>query len=1013
MLPMSASDLPAMVRLTRWSRRGIVLGVVLTGVICASVFIGWKWNVPVLLSWFPDWPMMKSLTALGLLGVATSILCVSLSRWPRWRKGRKAFALLGLTLACVPLWVGGRVLVGWISVDSLDRTASTWPSPSSGVCLVLLAVALFSVRARGMALFSLSTGLAAAIGWLAFASLLYGSDPGWPNVLFGTVSLPASVVMLLLVGSLSLLRPYEGLVRLLAARSVAGTLVRQLLPLAVLLTFIFGLVRLWAQERWAFSTEFGTALYSTATMVILLIVILRHAHSVEQAERSRLLSERRVKKILEEREQRFRGIFNNASQFIGLLTPQGVVMEANQSSLEAAGLSADDVLGKNFWECAWWRTTEAEQSRMRESIHRAAAGEVVRFRTEYLSAQKQWCPVDFCLNPVLDSQGRVIFLVPEGRDVSEHQKATHKLENISQRLLLATQVARIGIWDWDLVTHQLFWDEMMHEIYQTKDSGGLASYALWEKCVHPDDRETVVAAIQVALGGGADFDMVFRILWPDQTVHYIQTKAIVQKDGDGRPQRMLGTNADITTQVMAEARLQESEERFRHAFEYSAIGFALLDQDGGWMAVNRAICEIVGYAEEELIGHRFQEITYPEDLEKDVDHVNRLIRGEITHFQMEKRYLRKNQSIVWVLLTASLVREEDGSPAYYIAQVEDITQRHEADRVLKYQQEQLRKFIEHTPAAVAMFDRQMNYVASSQRWLEDYHLQEQSLLGRCHYDVFPEIGEEWKAVHQRCLAGAVESRDEDMFIRHDGLKEWLRWEVRPWLEPGGEIGGVVMFTEVITERKNAAEKIRTSLEEKEVLLREIHHRVKNNMQIISSLLQLQTSSLHDSADVVIFKDCQTRIHAMAMVHDRLYRSGNLSTINFGEHLCEVANLMACGQAGLGRQIRLETACEDVELDLDKAIPLGLIASELITNAFKHAFKDREEGCIFISLRSNGGRKMQLQVRDDGNGLPPGADPISARTLGLRLVRSLSHQLRAQILFPVQNTGCCVEVNFDV
>ncbi|GAA5146624.1 hypothetical protein GCM10023213_40030 [Prosthecobacter algae] len=862
-------------------------------------------------------------------------------------------------------------------------------------------------------IFSLFSGLGAAIGWLALVSLLYGSDPQRPNLIFGIVSLPASLALLILSMGLALLRPHEGVVRILMSRSPAGKLVRQLLPLALLVTFVFGLVRLWAQARWSLTTEFGAAFYCTMTMAILILVILRHAQTVQHSDRLRAMAKRRATRSLEERERRFRGIFNNTSQFIGMLTPDGVLTEANRSSLEATGLTAQDVIGKHFWEVSWWRQDEREQARIRESIAKAAAGEAVYYQTVYRSSTGEWRPVDFSLSPVFDEAGKVIFLVPEGRDATDHHRATGKLENISQRLVLATQASGIGIWDWDVVTNKLVWDETMFRIYQVSCPEGGPSYQIWENCMHQDDREGAVAALQLALGGGADFSTVFRIVWPDGSIHYIQTKAIVQKDGEGRPVRMLGTNADITKQVMAEARLQESEERFRHAFEYSAIGFALLDQDGGWMAVNRALCEIVGYTEGELAGQRFHDITHPEDLEKDLENVTRLIRGEITHYQMEKRYIRKGGHIVWVLLTASLVKEDDGSPAYFISQVEDITQRHEADLVLKHQQGQLRKFIEHTPAAVAMFDLKMNYVAASQRWLEDYHLQAQPLLGRSHYEVFPEIGPEWKAIHQRCLEGAVESRDEDMFIRQDGQTEWLRWEVRPWLEAGGEIGGIVMFTEVITERKNAAEKIRTSLEEKEVLLREIHHRVKNNMQIISSLLQLQTSSLHDPADVAIFKDCQTRIHAMAMVHDRLYRSGNLSTINFGAHLCEVANLMACGQASSMTHIRLETQCDDVELDLDKAIPLGLIATELITNAFKHAFKGREMGCIRISLRRTGGKQMQLQVEDDGNGLPPGSDPVSSRTLGLRLVRSLSHQLRARILFPPTSGGCCVEITFDV
>lgn len=714
-----------------------------------------------------------------------------------------------------------------------------------------------------------------------------------------------------------------------------------------------------------------------------------------------------------DREQRLRLIFDNALQFMGLLTPEGVLLEANQPSLDVIGVKAEDVVGLLFWECPWWRHSEKARICLRKSILRAAAGHRVRYQAEYAAQDGSLRVADFSLSPVCDENGKVVFIIPEGRDVTDEQQAAQQLENMTRRLHLATQAAKIGIWDWDLLTGSLNWDEQMRQIYGLKESSPDLTFETWRRMVHPEDQQAVSAALQQALVGKATFDMVFRILWLDGSTHYIQAKGVVHWDNEGHAIRMLGTNADITKQVMVEAGLHESEERFRHAFEYSAIGLALLEPNGTWMAVNKAVCDIVGYTESELMTMTFQDITHPDDLHKDLHNVERLIRGEITHYQMEKRYIHREGRTVWILLTASLVREQDGSPAYFISQIEDITQRHESEQVLKHQQEQLRLLIEHTPAAVAMFDLEMHYMAASRRWIEDYQLDPNRLLGRSHYEVFPEIGEDWRAIHSRCLAGAVESRDEDIFIRQDGRHDWLRWEVRPWVQVNGEIGGVVMFTEVITERKQAAERIRSSLEEKDVLLREIHHRVKNNMQIISSLLQLQTSALHDPADVAVFQDCQTRIHAMAMVHDRLYRSGNLSTINFGEHLKELAGLLIRGQAGGGKNINLDARCDDVELDLDKAVPLGLIATELITNAFKHAFKDRSSGTITVRLEPVGDSRMGLRVSDDGPGLTEGVDSSRPRTLGLRLVRSLSHQLRAQILFSPGDSGCCVEVIFDV
>jgi PAS domain S-box-containing protein len=194
----------------------------------------------------------------------------------------------------------------------------------------------------------------------------------------------------------------------------------------------------------------------------------------------------------------------------------------------------------------------------------------------------------------------------------------------------------------------------------------------------------------------------------------------------------------------------------------------------------------------------------------------------------------------------------------------------------------------------------------------------------------------------------------------------------------------------ITERKRTDEQLKASLHEKEVLLREIHHRVKNNMQVITSLLSLASGKVNDPSTRQHFVDSMHRIHSMALVHEKLYRSGNLATIDFGDYLATVTNqlMRSSGKPG----ITCSVDAEKISLAVDTAIPCGLIVNELVSNSLKHAFGGREQGMVTVRLRRNDPKTVELSVQDDGAGFPPGLDFRSVLSMGMNLVVSLTDQI---------------------
>lgn len=471
---------------------------------------------------------------------------------------------------------------------------------------------------------------------------------------------------------------------------------------------------------------------------------------------------------------------------------------------------------------------------------------------------------------VRNTGGEITRLFGTFQDLTELKRTELELEAATRRLRLATSAAQLGIWEWDLSTERMTWDEQMYRLYGVERGSFEPGLESWKALIHPDDQDRMATEVDAALQGERTLAATFRIVRPDGEVRHLRAFSTTVRDDSGSRTCLIGTNQDVTEQVLSHERLEASEQRFRSALEYSAIGIALVGLDGVFLLVNRALCDIVGYSEEELLERSFHTITHPEDLQHDLGNVQRLIAGEITHYHMEKRYVHRRGHIVWVALSVSLVRKSDGSPAYFVSQVQDVTQRRQAE-----------------------------------------------------------------------------------------------------------------------------EKLKSSLAEKEVLLKEVHHRVKNNMQIISSLLQLQSGYLRDPADQMIFRECQTRLQTMAMVHERLYRSGDFARIEFSEHLQELCALVHQAQIAEGRRYALKLDAEPVAVSLDAAIPLGLIAVELLTNVFKHAFPGRTDGLARVILRPVDGG-LTLTVADNGVGLPDDFDLSKGRTLGLRLIRALAKQLRAEI-----------------
>jgi two-component sensor histidine kinase len=187
-----------------------------------------------------------------------------------------------------------------------------------------------------------------------------------------------------------------------------------------------------------------------------------------------------------------------------------------------------------------------------------------------------------------------------------------------------------------------------------------------------------------------------------------------------------------------------------------------------------------------------------------------------------------------------------------------------------------------------------------------------------------------------------------------------------------------------------------SLEEKEVLLREIHHRVKNNLQVMSSLLNLQSRYAKKEEYRKMFEDTEHRVRSMALIHEQLYQSQNLAKLEIGTYLSSIVRHLAASFSDVGARVDVRTSLESLLLGITTAIPLGFTVTELVSNCFKHAFRDGRPGQISVSLHSLDNNVVELIVRDNGMGMPDTVTAENAQSLGLRLVRIFADQLEATL-----------------
>jgi PAS domain S-box-containing protein len=421
--------------------------------------------------------------------------------------------------------------------------------------------------------------------------------------------------------------------------------------------------------------------------------------------------------------------------------------------------------------------------------------------------------------------------------------------------------------------------------------------------------------------------------------------------------------------------------------EAAPDAIVVIDSAGRMVIANGVAGRLFGYDREELLGHPI-EMLVPSRLQaRHGEHRERYFREPRTRPMGEGLELagrRKDGTEFPVEISLSPLATPDRQ--LVISIIRDVGDRRKTEA-------QFRSFLEAGPDAIVMADRQGRIVLlnSQTERLFGYHREE--LLGRPVETLVPARFHERHVAHRAGYftdprVRPMGSGFELFGRRRDGAE----FPVEISLSPIETDEGVLVSAAIrdITDRKQVENRLRASLQEKEVLLREIHHRVKNNLQIVSSMLNLQMEQLHDKEALVLFQESQARVHSIALFHEKLYQSRDLSRVSIADYLDGlVAGLVSTYGVNPDR-IALRTSLQDVPMSVDAAIASGLIVNELVSNALKYAFPDEREGEVSIGLRREGS-EVVIEVHDNGVGFPAGLDFRSAGSLGLKLVTIFTEQ----------------------
>ncbi len=705
--------------------------------------------------------------------------------------------------------------------------------------------------------------------------------------------------------------------------------------------------------------------------------------------------------------RRYERIVSATSDAIILIDNQYTYQLVNQSYLnwhlktleEVIGHSVADLFGEDVFI-----------TKIKPYLDRSLAGETVQLQNwfDLPNGGRQFISATY--SPYGDDEQNsevaqnIVCVVVSLRNITEIKRIE---ENLSESKLKFRQLidnVRDVLYIIDTKTFQvLYLNEAFEKIWGIPCEQVYQNPLAWIERVHPEDREKIKMAFEYKIKG-ANFDEEYRIVRPDGEIRWIWSRSFPVFDENGQVYRIAGIAEDITVRKKEQKQLELQDIIVKNMAE----GICLVSMKTGELVyANPKFEQMFGYEAGELTGKHVSIVNYSDE-KKSAEDVNQEIRSNVLNkgeYSYEVYNVKKDGTAFWCRATTSSFNHPDYGTVLVAVQ-EDIDDSKKIEDELRKSEEKLQYLITSSPVvifsskpdgdfgATYISDNVMNvlgypakaFLEDSRFWIDRVHSKD---LKR----ILAQIPQLWE---QELLT------QEFRFLKADGTYCWVLEQIRLMRDESGKEKEILGYLVDISDRKQAEDLIAASLQEKEVLLKEIHHRVKNNLQIIYSLLNLQSRLVQDAGIKELLKDSQNRIRSMAIIHEKLYKSHNLASINLEDYVNDLVRNLLSSYYIVGRKVHFKSQIEPtIFLDIDTAVPCGLILNELISNACKYAFEPHCQGEITLQGFINAERQLVLILKDNGKGLPRDIELDNVKTLGLRLVKNLSHQLRGTVIIERQ------------